>query len=83
MCRGVYFLHYHLACEKYHIAPQLCQKEKDTKEKRGWMGVHVSQLSAYRLAPSGIGHGLSRNTLKVLKSSTYNMHFKSHPVLRV
>nr|DAS49447.1 MAG TPA: hypothetical protein [Caudoviricetes sp.] len=35
------------------------------------------------MAPSGVGHGLSGNTLKVLKSSTYNIHFKSYPMLRV
>nr|DAS67999.1 MAG TPA: GRB2-binding adapter (GAPT) [Caudoviricetes sp.] len=46
LCRGGCFLHYPLACEKDHIAPQRCQKKKDTKEKRGWMGVRVSQLSA-------------------------------------
>lgn len=78
LCRGGCFLHYPLACEKDHIAPQLCQKEKDTEEKWGWMGVRVSGL-----APSVKGHGPSRNTLKVLKSSTYNMYFKSYPVLRV
>ncbi|QPB11742.1 hypothetical protein [Cutibacterium phage PAVL21] len=65
-------------CEKDHIAPQRCQKEKDAKEKWGWMGVHVSGL-----APSVEGHRLSRNILKVLKSSTYNMYFKSYLVLRV
>nr|DAO88567.1 MAG TPA: hypothetical protein [Caudoviricetes sp.] len=46
VCRGVCFLHYPPGCEKDHIAPQLCQKKKDTEEKRGWMGVRVSQLSA-------------------------------------
>nr|DAD66281.1 MAG TPA: hypothetical protein [Siphoviridae sp. ctj7f2] len=68
-------------CEKDHIAPQLCQKKKDTKEKRGvgW----CSRFTAYRLAPSVEGHRLSGNTLKVLKSSTYNIHFKSYQVLRV
>lgn len=56
MCGGVFvFSSYPLACEKYHIAPQLCQKEKDTKEKWGWMGVRVSQLSAWRLALKDTG----------------------------
>lgn len=36
VCAGVVvFFSYPLACEKYHIAPQLCQKEKDAKEKWG------------------------------------------------
>nr|DAT38717.1 MAG TPA: hypothetical protein [Caudoviricetes sp.] len=35
------------------------------------------------MAPSVKGHRLSGNTLKVLKSSTYNIHFKSYLVLRV
>lgn len=55
LCRGVCFLHYPLACEKYHIAPQLCQKKKDTEEKWRWMGVRVSQLSAWRLALKDTG----------------------------
>ncbi|QSL99412.1 hypothetical protein [Propionibacterium phage TCUCAP1] len=50
MCRGGYFLHYPHWCEKDHIAPQRCQKEKDTKEKWGRACVRVSQLSAWRLA---------------------------------
>ena len=78
MFQGDCFLHYPHRCEKDHIAPQRCQKKKDTEEKGGWMGVSVSGL-----APSVKGHRLSRNTLKVLKSSTYNMHFKSYLVLRV
>lgn len=79
MCGGVVvFSTTPLACEKDHIAPQLCQKEKDTEEKRGWVCVRVSGL-----ALSGVGHRLSGNTLKVLKSSTYNIHFKSYLVLRV
>ena len=62
MCAGVFVFPSHpLACEKDHIAPQLCQKKKDTKEKWGWMGVRVSQLSAWRLAVKE--HGLSGNTL--------------------
>ena len=68
-------------CEKDHIAPQLCQKEKDTEEKKGGGG--CSRFTAYRLAPSVEGHGLSGNALEVLKSSTYNVHFKSYLVLRV
>ncbi|QPB11588.1 hypothetical protein [Cutibacterium phage PAVL20] len=49
-------------CEKDHIAPQLCQKKKDTKEKGGgWV------FAFHSLAPSGVGHGLSGNTLKVFK----------------
>lgn len=56
VCAGVVVFHPHpLACEKYHIAPQLCQKEKDTEEKWGWMGVHVSRLSAERLALKDTG----------------------------
>nr|DAX59467.1 MAG TPA: hypothetical protein [Caudoviricetes sp.] len=35
------------------------------------------------MAPSVEGRRLSRNTLEVLKSSTYNIHFKSYLVLRV
>lgn len=31
----VVFYPHPLACEKDHIAPQLCQKEKDTEEKWG------------------------------------------------
>ena len=51
VCAGVVvFSTTPLACEKYHIAPQLCQKEKDTKEKWWWMGVRISMLSAWRLA---------------------------------
>ena len=68
-------------CEKDHIAPQLCQKEKDTKEKRGWVCVRVSQLSAWRLALKDTGS--AGTPLKFLKSSTYNIHFKSYLVLRV
>nr|DAU37887.1 MAG TPA: hypothetical protein [Caudoviricetes sp.] len=47
VCAGVVAFPSHpLVCEKDHIAPQLCQKKKDTEEKRGWMGVRVSRLSA-------------------------------------
>lgn len=59
MFRGGCFLHYPHGCEKDHIAPQLCQKEKDTEEKRG-VGVRVSRLTAWRLALKE--HGLSGNT---------------------
>ena len=81
MCRGVCFLHYPLACEKDHIAPQLCQKKKNTEEKWGWMGVRVSQLIAERLALKDTGS--AETPYRFLKSSTYNIHFKSHLVLRV
>ena len=36
VCAGVVvFFSYPLACEKDHIAPQWCQKKKDTKENGG------------------------------------------------
>ena len=36
MCAGVFvFSFYPRICEKDHIAPQLCQKKKDTEEKWG------------------------------------------------
>ena len=36
VCGGVFvFSSYPLACEKDHIAPQLCRKKKDTEEKWG------------------------------------------------
>ena len=63
-------------------SPPSCVKRRRTRKKNGgWVRVRVSRLSASRLALKE--HGLSGNTLKVLKSSTYNMHFKSHLVLRV
>lgn len=46
----VVFSSHPLACEKDHIAPQRCQKKKDTEEKGGWVCVRVSRLSAWRLA---------------------------------
>ena len=67
-----------MACEKDHIAPQLCQKRR-TRKKNGGGCV----FAFHSLAPSVEGHRLSGNTLQVLKSSTYNIHFTSHPVLRV
>ena len=79
MCRGGCFLHYPHGCEKDHIAPQRCQKKKDTVKERGGVWVFTFQ----GLAPSVEGHRLSGNTLKVLKSSTYSMYFKSYLVLRV
>ena len=81
MCRGVCFLHYPHGCEKDHIAPQLCQKKKDTKEKWGWVCVRVSRLSAWRLALKDTGSAGTPD--RFLKSSTYNIHFKSYRVLRV
>lgn len=81
MCRGVCFLHYPHGCEKDHIAPQLCQKKKDTKEKWGWVCVRVSRLSAWRLALKDTGSAGTPD--RFLKSSTYNIYFKSYPVLRV
>nr|DAN85451.1 MAG TPA: hypothetical protein [Caudoviricetes sp.] len=65
-------------CEKDHIAPQLCQKKKDTKEKRGG---GCFRLSAWRLALKDTGSAGTPD--RFLKSSTYNMHFKSYLVLRV
>lgn len=74
-------LPYPHGCEKDHIAPQRCQKEKDTEEKWGWVCVRISRLSAGRQA---LKDTAKKGTLsKFLKSSTYNIHFKSHPVLRV
>ena len=70
-----------LACEKDHIAPQLCQKRRTRKKKGGWVCVRVSRLSAWRLALKDTGSAGTPD--RFLKSSTYNMHFKSYPVLRV
>lgn len=77
----VVFYPHPLACEKDHIAPQLCQKKKDTKEEWGWVCVRVSRLSAWRLALKDTAKKCT--PLKFLKSSTYNIHFKSYLMLRV
>lgn len=79
MCGGVFvFSTTPRGCEKDHIAPQLCQKKKDTiKEKGGG----CFRLSAWRLALKDTAKKCT--PLKFLKSSTYNIHFKSYPVLRV
>lgn len=53
-------------------------KKRRTRKKNGGGWVFAFQ----GLAPSVKGHGPSGNTLKVLKSSTYNMYFKSYLVLR-
>ena len=81
MCRGVCFLPYPHGCEKDHIAPQWCQKKKDTEEKRGWVYVRVSRLSARRLALKYTAKKCIPS--RFLKSSTYDIHFKSHPMLRM
>nr|DAX64006.1 MAG TPA: hypothetical protein [Caudoviricetes sp.] len=81
LCRGVCFLHYPHGCEKDHIAPQLCQKEGHGTRKKGGVGVRVSRLSAWRLAVKDTGSAGTPD--RFLKSSTYNIHFKSYPVLRV
>nr|DAU50396.1 MAG TPA: hypothetical protein [Caudoviricetes sp.] len=81
LCRGVCFLHYPLACEKDHIAPRLCQKRRTRKKKGGGCVFAVSQLSAWRLALKDTGQ--AGTPYRFLKSSTYNIHFKSHLVLRV
>ena len=62
-------------------SPPSCVKRRRTRKKKGMDG--CSRFTAYRLAPSIERHGLNGNTLKVLKSSTYNMYFKSYLVLRV
>lgn len=60
-------------------SPPSCVKREGHERKKGSGCV----FAFHSLAPSAKGHRLSRNTLKVLKSSTYNIHFKSHPALRV
>ena len=81
-CSGVFvFSTTPHGCEKDHIAPQLCQKEKDTEEKWGRVCVRVSRPSAWRLAV--LDTAKKGTLLKFLKSSTYNIHFKSYLVLRV
>lgn len=81
MCRGGCFLHYPHGCEKDHIAPQRCRKEEGHGRK---MGVGVcSYFKAWRLALSSVGHSQRCTPSKFLKSSTYNIHFKSYLMLRV
>lgn len=60
-------------------SPPSCVKREGHGRKKGGGCV----FAFHSLAPSVVGHGLSGNTLQVLKSSTYNIHFKSYPVLRV
>ena len=55
----------------------MSKEEGHERKKVGWV------FTFQGLAPSVEGHRLSGNTLKVLKSSTYNMYFKSYLVLRV
>lgn len=82
MCCGVFvFSTTPHGCEKDHIAPQPCQKKKDTEEKWMWVCVRVSQLSAWR--PALKDTGSAGTPYRFLKSSTYNIHFKSYLVLRV
>ena len=75
---GVCFLHCPPGMWERSHRPPAVSKEKDTKEKGGGC-----VFAFPGLAPSGVEHRLSGNTLEVLKSSTYNIHFKSHLVLRV
>lgn len=55
--------------------------KREGHERKKGMRVRVSKLSAWRLAVKDTGSAVT--PLKFLKSSTYNMHFKSYPVLRV